>query len=81
MRQYKDTKKEICQIEKIICNKCGKVIPVKAGVPTEDVLEVEKRWGYFSGKDNRRDRFELCEKCYDELVKGFLIPIDTEDSF
>ncbi len=81
MRQYKDTTKEIREVEKIICNKCGKVIPVKAGVPIEDVLEVEKRWGYSSEKDNRQDHFELCEKCYDELVESFRIPIDIKDSF
>jgi hypothetical protein len=45
----------------------------------EDMLEVEKRWGYFSGKDNRRDRFELCEECYDELLESFLIPAESEE--
>lgn len=46
------------------------------GVPGEDVLEVEKRWGYHSRKDNRVDRFDLCEDCYDELVSGFQIQIE-----
>jgi len=76
MRQYTKIMKETAEIEKIFCNKCGKEIPVVKGVPQEDVLEVEKRWGYFSGKDNRVDRFDLCEKCYDELVEGFHIKLE-----
>ena len=37
---------------KIVCNKCGREIT------NEDILEVEKRWGYFSNnKDNLFIRF------------------------
>jgi ribosomal-protein-alanine N-acetyltransferase len=71
MRQYKveDTK----VIDKIICNKCGKTI-VEA-----DVLAVDKRWGYFSNKDNEVHHFDLCEACYDEMVSTFEIPIEIEN--
>lgn len=79
MRQYKNSTKETKELKKVICNKCGKEIQVAGGVMSEDMLEVEKRWGYFSDKDNRRDHFELCEKCYDEFVGSFLIPVETED--
>lgn len=75
MRQYNTSLKETKEVEKIICNKCGKEIPVQGGVPREDVLEVEKRWGYFSDKDNRVDHFDLCEACYDELIAGFCIKL------
>ena len=73
MRRYGTSLKETKEIEKLVCNKCGKEIPVVGGVPREDVLEVEKRWGYFSGKDNQTDRFDLCEECYDEFVRSFKI--------
>ena len=76
MRQYSTEIKEIKKVEKIICNKCVKVIPVTGGIPQEDVLEVEKRWGYHSGKDNQVDCFDLCEDCYDELVDSFLIKLE-----
>ncbi len=76
MRQYNTVVKETKEIEKLVCNKCGREIPVIKGVPREDVLHVEKRWGYFSDKDNRVDEFDLCEHCYDELVKGFQIKIE-----
>ncbi|MGN0332633.1 MAG: hypothetical protein ACI4D9_06375 [Lachnospiraceae bacterium] len=78
MRQYKETIKETKEVDKIICNRCKKVIPVIAGAPAEDVLQVEKLWGYFSKKDNRRDCFDLCEECYDELTESFQIPVHTE---
>lgn len=70
MRQYK--KEETKVIEKYICNRCGKELV------QEDVLMVEKRWGYFSNKDNEVHRFELCEQCYDEIVSTFQIPIEIE---
>lgn len=75
MRQYRTELEKSEKIEKIICNKCGKEILVRQGVPQEDVLEVEKRWGYFSRKDNQVDQFDLCEDCYDEFVRSFRIKI------
>ena len=47
------------------------------GLLSEDVLSVEKRWGYFSRKDNRVDRFDLCDDCYDEMVAAFLLPPES----
>lgn len=44
----------------------------------EDVLSVDKRWGYFSDKDNRMDHFDLCEACYDELTGSFKIKLEEE---
>ena len=52
MRQFEIHNKEQKEITKIICNLCKKEIEVKNGIPKEDVLSVEKRWGYFSDKDN-----------------------------
>ena len=78
MRQYKIYEKEEKQIEKIICNMCKKEIKILNGMPIEDVLTVEKRWGYFSEKDNEVHRFDLCEACYDRLVASFMIPVETE---
>ena len=73
MRQYEliETK----EIKKIICNKCGKEIVFTGGIAKEDYLSVDKKWGYFSNKDDREDSFDLCEECYDSFVETFLIPI------
>lgn len=76
MRQYKI--EEIRTIEKIICNKCGKEIAVKHDMTQTDVLSVEKRWGYFSKKDNEVHSFDLCEECYDEMIATFQIPVEIE---
>lgn len=73
MRQYR--LKETEEVNKIFCNKCGKEIVINQGLPQEDLLEVQKRWGYFSDKDNQTDAFDLCEKCYDEFVATFVIPV------
>lgn len=73
MRQYKLQKRK--EVEKIICNRCGKIIPVSNGILEEDVLSVNKRWGYFSNKDNEVHEFDLCEVCYDKMVAEFSIPV------
>ena len=73
MRQYQ--LKETKEINKIVCNQCGKEIRVVDGTPREGVFSVDYAWGYFSDKDNQVDCFDLCEKCYDEFVSTFVIPI------
>lgn len=76
MRNY--TIKETKELTKIICNRCGREILVRNGVPEEDSVSVMKRWNYFSDKDNEVHEFDLCEKCYDELTSQFLIPIERK---
>lgn len=67
--------------QKVICNKCGKELENKNGILHEDGLFITKEWGYFSRKDLAVHRFNLCEKCYDELVQEFVVPIEiTEKS-
>lgn len=59
----------------VICNKCGKKIAKNLDLIREGVCTVEIDWGYFSEKDGENHQFCLCEKCYDELVKGFSVPV------
>ena len=66
MRQFKEQTRKVKEVTSIVCNKCGRVIPVVEGVPQEDVLTVDKRWGYF------------CESCYDELTRNFKIKMEEE---
>lgn len=61
------------------CNCCGKVITAECGIFKEDMLEVVKDWGYFSGKDEQRHRLLICETCYDEWISGFQIPPEVEE--
>ena len=78
MRQFEEQTRKVKEVTSIVCNKCGRVIPVIEGVPQEDVLSVDKRGGYFSDKDNRMDHFDLCEACYDELTGSFKIKLEEE---
>ena len=71
MRQYK--KVETTELDKVFCNKCGKEILREA-----DFLHVEKRWGYFSGKDNEVHEFDVCEECYDAWISDFSIPVEKK---
>lgn len=81
MRRYetKEIRKEINEVTYIICNKCGKQIKKEGGVWKSEVLSIQKRWGYFSEKDNEVHSFDLCEECYDNLIRSFLIPPTIEN--
>jgi len=76
MRQYK--MQETKEVDKIICNKCGKEIVVRNGVPEEDTFSAQKRWGYFSEKDNEVHEIDLCEECYDKWIATFAIPVEQK---
>lgn len=77
MRIYQP--RETKEIKKIICNKCGKEIHAVQGTASEGVFSTDYTWGYFSEKDGERHSFDLCEHCYDEMVKGFLFPLEIEE--
>lgn len=76
MRQFKIYNKQEKEITKIICNQCGKEIEVVNGIAKEEVLTVEKQWGYFSDKDTELHQFDMCEQCYDKLISSFRIPVE-----
>ena len=65
--------------EKIICNCCKKVIQNEDFYSRTEYLHVEKEWGYFSKKDGEKQEFDLCESCYDALVRKFQIPVDSQE--
>lgn len=50
MRNYEKIMKESERLQKTICNRCGKEIPVADGCETEGVFHVDYKWGYFRGK-------------------------------
>lgn len=73
MRKYDSVSKELIQV---VCNNCGKTIDVKNEVMMEEVLHVEKHWGYFSNQDGEAQKFDICEKCYKKIISGFIIPVE-----
>lgn len=77
MRKYKNEKTENNGI--LICNKCGRKLQVSNGRVMEGVCTVEVDWGYFSHKDGEHHSFDLCETCYDQLIKEFRIPVTISE--
>lgn len=74
MRVYEDER-----LIELYCNKCGKQIKIENEIIQEGNFSVDYRWDYFSDKDGRRHRFDLCEKCYDEIIQNFKYPVDVTD--
>ena len=64
----------------IYCNKCGKSICMEECVEKADYLKIEKNWGYFSNKDGINQKINICEYCYDEMIKSFQIPPEEEEN-
>lgn len=56
------------------CNLCGRELHMVGGILHEDVLVVEKEWGFFSKKDTQIHSFRICEQCYDRWTAEFRIP-------
>lgn len=78
MKKY--TSVETNQMERLYCNCCGKEIKIRNGIVEEGVLSVEQQWSYFSNKDGEAHSFDLCEECYNEIIKNFKIPVGVEES-
>lgn len=76
MREY--TKGREAILKKVVCNQCNKQLKIENGIVLEDRLAVEKSWGYFSKKDGVVHSFDLCEECYDNIIKGFVLPITVK---
>lgn len=71
MRVYKEEK-----LEKIYCNKCGREIKVENEIVKEGLFSVDYKWDYFSDKDGMKHSFDICEQCYNEIVKEFKYPVN-----
>ena len=74
MKQFTTTMQEEQVLSKVICNGCGREIPLEY----TDYFHGEKTWGYFSEQDGRMDSFDLCEDCYQKLIDSFAIKMNEE---
>lgn len=74
MRKY--TEEGHTQLEEVICNKCGRALKVENGIIKEGCFHGNAVFGYFSEKDGIRQHFDLCENCYDEMVRDFKVPAE-----
>ena len=71
MRKYDENSKELTEA---FCNYCGRQLQTDGGIVKEGIVSVENAFGYFSDKDGQIHSFDLCEKCYDNLMLQFEIP-------
>ncbi len=76
MRKYNKNNKVL----EIKCNCCGKDLEVEKGFIKSGNFSVNYDWGYFSSKDGETHKFDICEECYDKLIKSFTIPIDIDEN-
>jgi hypothetical protein len=79
MRVYIEETKKEKTLKEIYCNKCGRKIEVKKGIVREGVLSVEHKWDYFSQKDGIKHSFDICEECYDGMIKKFKYPVTSTE--
>lgn len=77
MRIYTDEQKN--ELAEVICNKCKKELKVENHILKEGCFQGEQRFGYFSNRDGQAEHFDLCERCYDEWIQSFQIPIEKEE--
>lgn len=74
MRVYKDKK-----LTNVYCNKCNKQVVVESEIVKEGIFSIDYHWNYFSGKDGEKHSFDICEECYDKLIKDFKIPVEETE--
>lgn len=77
MRIYLDDNKK--ELAAVICNKCKRELAVEDGILKEGCFCGNSRFGYFSNKDGKKHSFDLCEECYDKMIKSFAIPVEEEE--
>lgn len=73
MKKYKKGK-----LVQIYCNKCGRELVTQNGIVKEGDFHIEYRWDYFSRRDGIKHSFDMCEECYEKMIKEFKYPVLEE---
>ncbi len=74
MKVYRKTTSTERKVQRIFCNRCGRSMKIENGIVREGIFSAEVSFGYFSKKDGIRQEFDLCEECYDRMIRQFKIP-------
>ena len=75
MRVYGEGK----ELVKVVCNACGKELLVENGILKDECIHVDHDFGFFGAKDGEREKFDLCEACYERLTADFQIPVERQE--
>ncbi|GFI62051.1 hypothetical protein IMSAG049_01224 [Clostridiales bacterium] len=70
MIKTKQVEKIVTETDIVICNACGKEIKKNKFNEFSDFYHIDKIWGYHSNKDGRCDNYDICEECYDKMLKA-----------
>ena len=80
MRKYKEKELREVELTNLVCNQCGKELLVEEGILKEGCFSIEYAFDYFSNKDGYIYSFDLCEDCFDKLIKGFKEPVEITET-
>lgn len=70
MKKYAKKLKEV--VSSVVCNRCGEEVRPDQAWP------MDYYFGYFSRKDTQEHKSDICEDCYDFIIKDFKIPPSIE---
>lgn len=77
MRVYSEQKET--QLVKAVCNCCGKELLVENGFLREECVHMSHDFGFFGKRDGISHTFDLCEECYEKIIAGFMVPVETKE--
>lgn len=75
MRVYSEQREK--RLIEAVCNCCGKKLLVENGLLKEECVHITHDFGFFGKKDGTSHAFDLCEECYEKLIAGFVVPVET----
>lgn len=78
MREYQSVQER--KLMQVVCNKCGRSLKVEGGCLKEGGVSITVPFGYFSRRDGITHHFDLCEDCYDSIIKEFAVSVEEEEA-
>ena len=79
MRKTRKVLTEQEEIYEVYCNMCGNSINKDQFGKFYDYLSLNKNWGYLSSLDGENHSFDLCDKCYIDIVIKFKIRVLSDE--
>lgn len=70
MRLYKTVTVIDKEVTEIICNICGQKVDKDLYGNFFDYIHLEKTWGYNSKWDMESHSFDICQNCYEKIMKN-----------
>lgn len=77
MRKYQAGQEQV--LTQVLCNQCGRELKVENGYLKEGCFTADAVFGYFSHKDGKNFRFDLCEECFDQMIASFAVPAEIDE--